>query len=225
MNRFGLTREEFDAATIVWDYHQLEHPPQTTEVGVVLGCHDIGVCDTAADLYHAGRVPLLIVTGATSPSTRDRFPQGEADAFAARLTDLAVPASAVLIEEKATNTGQNIQFSRALLAAAGITPATVTLVCMPYMERRAWATCTAQWPEVDACCASTRYDFADYLELMQNRDDVKPREVIEMMIGDFQRILLYPALGFAVEQPVTEEAYDAFTRLAGAGFDAKLLPG
>ncbi|GIG67769.1 hypothetical protein Pen01_40640 [Phytomonospora endophytica] len=52
---FGLSKNEFDAATIVWDYHQLHHLATITEVGIVLGCHDIGVADTAAELYRAER--------------------------------------------------------------------------------------------------------------------------------------------------------------------------
>ncbi|GLZ78129.1 hypothetical protein Afil01_29360 [Actinorhabdospora filicis] len=225
MSRFGLAGGVYDAAVIVWDYHRLRHPVKVTEVGIVLGCHDIGVADTAASLYHAGRVSALVVTGATSPGTRELFPRGEAEAFAARLVELGVPAEPILIEDRATNTGQNIVFSRELLAVRGIVPAEVTLICMPYMERRAWATCAAQWPQVTAWCASAECGLGDYIEVMRARGDVGPREVIESMVGDFERILRYPDAGFAVAQAVPQDVQAAFDVLVEAGFDAKLLRG
>ena len=51
------------------------------------------------------------------------------------------------MENKATNTGENIANSRALLAANGITPASLIVVQKPFMERRSYATFMKQWPE------------------------------------------------------------------------------
>jgi len=69
-----------DAQT-VWDHHLLHHPRVAADVGIVLGCCDIQVPRYAADLYHQGLVPLLLFTGATSSTTIDVFPEGEAVAF------------------------------------------------------------------------------------------------------------------------------------------------
>ena len=58
-----------------------------------------------------------------------------------------VPKEKVFVENKATNTGENIANSRALLAANGITPASLIVVQKPFMERRSYATFMKQWPE------------------------------------------------------------------------------
>lgn len=44
----------------------------------------------------------------------------EAEVFAEKAIELGVPPSAVLTETKATNTGENIRFTQALLRERGI---------------------------------------------------------------------------------------------------------
>ncbi|WP_232836812.1 YdcF family protein [Lentzea terrae] len=67
-----------------------------------------------------------------------------------------MPDSAILVEPKAANTGQNVSLSRALLAAHGCEPRSVLLISKPYMERRAYATCRKVWPEVEVCVRPNR---------------------------------------------------------------------
>ena len=116
------------AAQLIWDYHQMGHDPRPCEAGIGLGSHDLGVATLAADLYHAGLFPVLVFTGANSPTTRERFPRGEAVHYAEQATALGVPQSAIIIEPGAANTGQNISYSRIALAGAGISPGSVMLI-------------------------------------------------------------------------------------------------
>jgi hypothetical protein len=64
-------------ALVIWDYHQMHHPLRPCSAGIGLGSHDLGVATLAADLYHAGLFPVLVFTGANSPTTAARFPRGE----------------------------------------------------------------------------------------------------------------------------------------------------
>jgi len=207
-------------ARAIWDYHQMHHPARPCSAGIGLGSHDLGVATLAADLYHAGLFPVLVFTGANSPTTAARFPHGEAVHFAKHATALGVPASAVVIEPEAVNTGQNIEFSRRALAAAGVTVTSVMLISKPYMERRAYATARKTWPGVDAVCASEHLSLDDYLKAIGN-----DKLVIDMLVGDLQRIIEYPALGFAVPQDVPLQVMAAYHRLTGRGYDSRLLKG
>jgi hypothetical protein len=94
---------------------------------------------------------------------------------------------------------------------------------MPYMERRAWATCRAHWPEVDPRCTSTGQRLGPYADLLWRRDAVSAGEIIANIVGDLDRIDKYPALGYAVEQPMPEAVRGAFALLAGAGYDSKIV--
>jgi hypothetical protein len=139
----AVTGQHRAAAELIWDYHQMHHESRPCSAGIGLGSHDLGVAALTADLYHAGLFPVLVFTGATSPTTAARFPRGEAVHYAEHAITLGVPADAIIIEPRAANTGQNIELSRRALASAGIPVASVLLISKPYMERRAWSTMRA----------------------------------------------------------------------------------
>lgn len=120
-----------------------------------------------------------------------------------------------MVEVEAANTGQNIDFSRELLAGA---VESVLLISKPYMERRSYATCRKLWPEVDVVCASKTVELEDYLQSIGDE-----KLVVDMLVGDLQRVIEYPKLGFAVEQDVPGNVYDAYERLLRAGIDSRLI--
>lgn len=216
--RDDITEQHRHDAQTLWDYHQLGHDLVACEVAIGLGSHDLGVATYAAELFHARLFPTLVFTGANSPTTVQRFPRGEATHYREHAIDLGVPDSAILIEPHASNTGQNITLSRRLLAEHGLQPRSVLLISKPYMERRAFATCRKLWPEVDVVCASEPLKLDDY---MQSIGDEKL--VIDMLVGDLQRVIEYPKLGFAIEQQAPADVLAAYDRLLTAGFDSRLL--
>ncbi|WP_332888638.1 hypothetical protein [Actinokineospora bangkokensis] len=44
-----------------------------------------------------------------------------------------------------------------------------------------------------------------------------------MLVGDLQRVIEYPKLGFAARQPLPHDVEAAYTRLVDAGFDSRLI--
>ncbi|MFF3354448.1 YdcF family protein [Streptomyces sp. NPDC002917] len=202
----------------LWDYHQMGHSVRPCSVAIGLGSHDLGVADTAVALYMRGMAPLLVFTGATSPTTRERMPRGEAVHYRERALELGVPSSAVLVEPRARNTGENIRFSRSLLDEAGIDVSSVLLISKPYEERRAYATARKSWPEVEIVSASTPMTLDEYVDSIQDA-----RLVIDMLVGALQRLLIYPEQGFMIRQPVPHDVMEAYERLCREGFTSRLL--
>lgn len=215
-----VTDKVWDDAQVLWDYHQLDHAPRPCSAAIALGSYDIGVATHAATLFKEKLFPVLVFTGGTSVTTVDRFPGGEAVAFRDRALALGVPDSAVLVEPDATNTGENFSFSRRLLAERGHDVESTMVICMPYMQRRAYATCVKQWPQVDVVCASMPIVLREFAATIGD-----PKLVIDELVGDLQRVMLYPSRGFAVEQVVPSAVAAAYRRLISAGYDARLISG
>ncbi|MFJ8477731.1 YdcF family protein [Kitasatospora sp. NPDC094011] len=213
-----ITDQQWADTALLWDYQQMGHDLRPCGVAIGLGSHDLGVAAETAGLYLRGLVQRIVFTGGPNPSRPDHFPRGEAVHFSEHAVSLGVPESAVLMEPNARNTGQNIQFSREVLADAGVAVSSVLLVSMPYMERRAFATCRQVWPEVEVVCASTPMDLHDYVKTIGDEG-----LVIDSLVGDLQRVIEYPKLGFAVAQEVPERVHDAYQRLIDAGFTSRLL--
>lgn len=204
-------------AEILWTFHQMGHELKPCSVGIGLGSHDIGVATLTAKLYHEGYFQHLVFTGANSATTRDRFPQGEAVHFRNHAIDLGVPPDVILVEDQASNTGQNIELSKQLLDKAGITAESVMLISKPYMQRRAYATCRKVWPEAEVTCASETITLDDYIASIGNE-----RFVIDMIVGDVQRIIEYPRLGYAIEQPIPNDVHTAYQQLVKAGYTTRM---
>ncbi|MFC3982696.1 YdcF family protein [Streptosporangium jomthongense] len=202
----------------LWDYHDMHHTVRPAGVGIGLGSHDLGVATHAADLYLRGLFPLIVFTGANAPTTVSRFPRGEAVHYKEHAVERGVPDGVVLVEPRATNTGENFTYTRDLLAQHGITITSAVLISRPYQQRRAYATCKKIWPEIEVTCASLPLSLDDYVE---NIGDVD--RVINMLVGDTQRITEYAKKGFAVEQPYPDEARAAFERLVDAGYTSRLI--
>ena len=213
-----ITDEQFHDATLIWNYHQMGHEPRPCSAAIGLGSHDLGVATAAADLYREGLFPVVVFSGGNSPTTRARFPRGEAVHYREHALGLGVPDEAILVEPKAANTGQNVTLSRELLREAGVEVESLLLISKPYMERRSYATCRKLWPEAEVVCASEPLELDDYIKSIGDE-----KLVVDMLVGDLQRVIEYPKLGFAVEQDVPGDVYDAYERLLGAGFDSRLI--
>ncbi|MGY6026890.1 YdcF family protein [Streptomyces spinosirectus] len=183
-----------------------------------LGSHDLGVATAAAGLYRGGLFPVVVFSGGNSATTRARFPRGEAVHYREHALGPGVPDGAILVEPRAANTGQNVTFSRELLAEAGVQVESLLLIFKPYMERRSYATCRRLWPEAEVVCACEPLGLDDYIKSIGDE-----KLVVDMLVGDLQRVIEYPKLGFAVEQDVPGDVYDAYVRLRGAGFDSRLI--
>jgi len=89
---------------------------------LVLCSHDKRVAERGAQLFHEGWAPLLIFSGGLGAITRSIWSEPEADQFAAIAIKMGVPEEKILIENKSSNTGENILFTRQLLEEKSLTP-------------------------------------------------------------------------------------------------------
>ncbi|HVQ32225.1 MAG TPA: YdcF family protein, partial [Vicinamibacteria bacterium] len=165
-------------ARVVWDFHHLHHPLAPAECILVLGSHDTRVAARGAEVYLAGWAPLLLFSGNLGALTSGVWDRPEAEIFADVAAEMGVPRERMLIEPRSTNTGENVDFSRALLAERGLRPTRAIAVQKPYMERRTYATFKQRWPELDVIVTSPQVSFDDYPNDAISRDDV-----IHIMVG------------------------------------------
>jgi uncharacterized SAM-binding protein YcdF (DUF218 family) len=206
----------------VWNYHQMRHELSRADAILVLCSHDIVVAERGAQLFLEGWAPLLIFSGGLGAITRHLWTEPEANQFARIAIHMGVPQNRILVENQSTNTGENVRFTRALLAERGIDPASFIVVQKPYMERRSYATFRKVWPGKHVVVTSPRLSLDEYLGRFSH-ESLSPDDVISIMVGDLQRIKVYPARGFQIDQEIPPEVWDAFTRLVQAGYDKRLL--
>jgi len=202
----------------VRDYHHLNHRIERSDAILVMGSHDLRVAERGAQLFLEHWAPLLIFSGGLGNLTRGIWDRPEADLFAEIAVRMGVPREAILIENRSTNTGENIQFTKELLAKLHLDPQKFILVHKPYMERRAFATFRKLWPEKEGLVTSPQISFENYPD-----QEISKREVIGIMVGDLQRIRVYPARGFQIPQEIPPEVWAAGQKLIQLGYSQNLI--
>ena len=207
----------------IWNYHKLDHQLAQADVIVVLCSHDTVVAERGAELYLQGWAPLLVFSGGLGAITSRIWHEPEADQFARIAKEMGVPPEAILVENRSTNTGENVAFTRRLLKERSLAPETFILVQKPYMERRTFATFERVWPGKRLIVTSPPVSFDDYLSKYSN-GLLSPEDVIGIMVGDLQRIRLYPARGFQIAQEIPADVWAAAEELISAGYHKYLVP-
>lgn len=205
-------------AKIIWDYHLVGHQLKHSDCIFVLGSHDTRVAEYAADLYLKGYAPFILFSGNRGAFTKDVFEEPEARIFAKIAIAKGVPSLNIIIEDKATNTGENITNSKRLIEEKGMNINSFILVQKPYMERRTLATFEKQWPGKEFIVTSPQGSFEDYIT-----DEYPKDKLINNMVGDLQRIIEYPKKGYQTEQAVPAEVLDAYHQLIKLGYTNRLI--
>jgi uncharacterized SAM-binding protein YcdF (DUF218 family) len=213
-----MTPEIITLAKKLWSYHHVYHTIEKSDCILALGSHDLRVANRAAELYLQGMAPLIIFSGGLGNFTKEIWTKSEADLFAGIAIQMGVPSEAILIENKSTNTGENILFTQRLLEAQHLHPESFIVVQKPYMERRAFATFKKLWPDKIFTVTSPQISFDDY-----PTPAIPLEKVVNIMVGDLQRIRIYPERGFQVYQEIPADVWDAFERLVALGFDKHLM--
>lgn len=211
-------KTDYELGQILWDYNNIEQPIQQADCIFALGCTDLRVARRAAELFLAGNAPFILFTGGFGALTKNLYPKPEAEMFADEAVKLGVPKEKIIIENKATNTGENIIFSKEIIKEKGLKVDSVILVQQPCMLRRAYATVKKQWPEVELIVTGPQISFDQYPD-----ETHSIKFLLNVMVGDTQRIMLYPQKGFQIPQEIPPQVMEAFEELIKRGFNQHLI--
>ncbi len=207
-----------ESAKKIWDYHNMNHKLKKADCILVLGSHDIRVAERGAKLFLEGWAPLIIFSGGFGNLTKDEWKKAEADKFVEIAIKMGVPKDKILIENKSTNTGENILFIKRLLEKHNLNPQKFILVQKPCMERRAFATFRKLWPEKEIIVTSPQISFKDY-----PNKEISKEEAINIMVGDLQRIKIYSKKGFQIPQEIPDDVWQAYEKLVRLGYIEYLI--
>lgn len=206
---------------VIWDYMLVGHTLKKSDCIFVLGSYDVRVAQYAIDLYKQGYAPYVLFSGGVLQQN-DRlnvhWDETEAVYFARLAVEQGIPSDRVIIENEATNTGENFTCTRDLLVTLGHDFRSFICVQKPYMERRVLATGLKLWADVPFVVTSPPISCHDYLHGCLPKD-----EQIQYIVGDFQRIKVYGDNGFQVPQEIPDAVWSAFEALVARGYGERLV--
>ena len=214
--------EARDNLKIIWDYMCLDMEPKPGDCIIGFGCYNDDIALRCAELYRQGYAPRLLFTGGLGRNTLGLWSQPEARRFAALAVEAGVPEQAIIIEDKAANSAENILFAREKLAEAGLDGGRLICVHKPFMERRLYAAMQVYWPEARACYTSPRLGMEEYIS-RSIAQGLSEKAVIEVIVGDMQRMDVYARRGYQISQNIPAQVWSAFRRLVELGYTGELV--
>lgn len=214
----------------LWDYHHLNQVLESADIIFCFTSIDLSVPAYCAKLFKEKFAPRILISGgnATNLSIHDSQniqktdwgKDSEAEKYAEVAIENGVPEESIIMETKSSNSGENVLFSYEVLKNMNLLPKKVLLVHKPTMERRAFATFKNYWPDdsTELIVTSAPYTYDEYVGKIVEKD-----LIINIMVGDIQRIKLYPDMGFQIIQDIPTEVWSAYEELVKLGYDKHLI--
>ena len=206
---------------ILWDFMHMGQALEKADVIVGFGCYDEDIPRRCAELFHAGIAPYVCFSGGLGRNTSGIWSKSEAERFAAIAMAEGVPENRIILENKSTNSAENLLFTPKVLAEAGVKAGRIIAVHKPYMEKRLWAAMQVYWPDVQAAYTSPQVSVEEHIAHAEQIGMTR-KGVIETIVGDVQRMELYAEKGYQAPVEIPAEVRAAFDALVKEGYIGQL---
>lgn len=206
----------------IWDYMHMNMELSRADCIVGFGCYNDDIATRCAELYHQGWAPKVLFTGGLGRNTLGLWTETEAARFGRIAREQGVPEKDLILEDKASNSAENILFTQRKLAELGLPHEKIIAVHKPFMERRLYAALKVYWPEVEAVLTSPQLDLDEYIR-NSVAQGLSEQTVIDVIVGDFQRIEVYAEKGYQIPQFIPPRVRRCFDALVAAGCTSELV--
>ena len=206
---------------ILWDFMHMNQALEAADVIVGFGCYDEDIPRRCAELFHRGFAPYVCFSGGLGRNTSGIWSKSEAERFAAIAMAEGVPENRIILENKSTNSAENLLFTPRVLAEAGVKAERIIAVHKPYMEKRLWAAMQVYWPNVQAVYTSPQVSVEEHIAHAE-KIGMTRKGVIETIVGDVQRMELYAEKGYQAPIQIPDEVRNAFDALVKEGYTGQL---
>jgi hypothetical protein len=210
----SLSRAQADAAKTVFAYLAETDalPSRPLDAAIGFGVFDLALAGYCAELHVAGRVRWLVFTGGIGAGTGD-LGGTEADVWreAVRRSHPHIPDDVFVLENRSTNTAENINYTAELLHAempsrafgTGIRAAAI--IASPSRLRRVALTMRKLQPDVTTYRSLPAAEF-DREVALYTRQGVN---YVDHLLGEIDRIVSYPQRGWIAEERVPADVLAA----------------
>lgn len=203
---------------ILWDYLNLKEKIEKSDCILGLGSQDRRVAIYCSELFLAGFAPLIIFSGGIGRLTDRSWGKTESEEFLKISISLGVPKEKIIIENKSTNTKENILFTKKVIINKNLKLKKIIVVTQPFLERRAKEVFKKFLPNKNSFFSYLDIDFESFINTQISKDDL-----INMMVGEVQRLITYSSKGYLPYQGISDKVKEATKRLIKRGYTKYLI--
>jgi hypothetical protein len=188
------------------------------DIIIGFGHFDEKIPAQCAQLFLAGKSKKILFTGGRGSGTADL--QASEASFFLELVKKKYPAllqDSVILEEKSTNTAENLRFSERVLndlsvpLVFGKNLCSALIVANAYRQRRVWLTCTNLFPSVEFSNSPPKTTYDEEKALF----DRKGLDYVRCLTGEIERIVRYGKRGYITRVSIPGPVSHAYCSLTG----------
>ena len=222
MNNILNNKDVINNLRIIYNYMKLNQNLKKAELIIGCGCHYLEVAEKCIELYKLGYANKILFTGGLGKETSSILKKSEAEIYKDIAINSGVRENDILIENMSTNTGDNFRFSFKLLEEKNISVKNVIIVHGPFSERRTLSAAKAIVNDVEFIITSPYQSLDEFLSSIYfNNNNI--RNIISVVVGDIQRMIVFPQFGWQIENEVPQTVLDSYYYLKNMGFDKYIL--
>ena len=212
----------YEHLEVLWNYMHLNQQPRVSDCIVGFGCYDEDIPRRCAELFHRGFAPYVVFSGGLGRNTSGLWTGSEAERFARIAMECGVPRERLSLEDRSTNSAENLLFTPKVLQAHGIPHDTILAVHKPNMERRLYVAMQVYWPRADAVYTSPQVSIREHIAHAE-ASGMTEKAVIETVVGDVQRMKLYAEKGYQIPQEIPDRVWRSYEALLRLGYDGQTV--
>ncbi len=207
----------------IWDYMRLNQSLEKCDLIIGCGCSDLHIPIKCASLLKQGYGSKILFAGGLGKQTEDFFEKAEAEIYKDIAMQNGIRNEDIIIETKSTNTGDNFRFAEKILKDQNIKYDKVLIVHRPFDERRTLACAQSILKDKHLIITSPDVTFDEWFDMLDNKSLQNIIDEISVIVGDIQRIIVYPQFGWQLENDVPEKIKKDYFYLKDLGFSKYIL--
>lgn len=219
MEKFSA--ELVKALEIMWNYMVLDMPIEKCDLIIGCGCKNLEIPKRCVELLNEGYGENILFCGGFGKITKNDFNKAEAEIYKDIALSCGADSKKIFVENKSTNTGDNFRFGLNVIKEHNLKYDKILIVHNKLSERRTLSVAKAilKNSKIIITSANITKSFEDFIETLSQRNEEDIYNIISVMVGDLQRIIIFPQLGWQIKNDVPNEVIDAYFVLKNLGYN------
>uniref|UniRef100_I2Q6I7 DUF218 domain-containing protein n=1 Tax=Desulfovibrio sp. U5L TaxID=596152 RepID=I2Q6I7_9BACT len=210
-----LSADIVNACEILWRFNTISKSINSPEVILLLGSNDINVAKFAVEISKKEKYAKIICSGGlahTDDLLATHWEMTEAEKFADILVQEGIQSKRIVTEPMSKNTSENLIFSKKIITNLWPFAKKILLIHKPFMTLRAYLTGKKVLRTYELGIIHEDISCAKYI------DRYKDISIIDILVGDTERIIAYPRLSYFEPITIPESVTKAMNYLKEKGF-------
>lgn len=213
----------YEPLKIIFDYMSLNQKVKKCDVMIGCGCSSLDIPIVCSDLYKKGFSNKIIFAGGYGKVTKNKFQKQEAIIYKEIAMTEGVKENDIYLDDKSSNTVENFLFSKEIIDSNHWDIQSILIVHNKANERRTFNTAREVWKDKEIIITSKDVSFDEYFERLKSKKEEERNILISVLVGNIQRMVIYPQFGLQIEEEVPEKVIDSYQKLKSLGFDYYIL--